>query len=471
MTVDPVAVAADDFRIEHDTMGEVRVAATALWRAQTQRAVENFPISGRGLDRAQIRALGLLKAACARVNAQLGVITEEQATAIADAADAVAAGEHDDQFPIDVFQTGSGTSSNMNANEVIATLAGRAGVEVHPNDHVNASQSSNDTFPTATHLAATEAAVTDLVPALQHLHASLRAKQRAWATVVKSGRTHLMDAVPVTLGQEFGGYARQVEAGVERVQATLPRLGELAIGGTAVGTGLNAPEGFGTAVVTALREATGLDVLREAVDHMEAQASRDALVEASGALRTIAVSLTKICNDLRWMGSGPRTGLGELRLPDLQPGSSIMPGKVNPVIPEATLQVCSQVIGNDAAIAWAGASGSFELNVQIPVMARNLLESIRLLANASRLLADRCIDGTEAEVEHLRELAESSPSIVTPLNSVIGYEEAASVAKQALKERKTIRQVVMERGLVPDKLSEDELDRRLDVLAMAHVRE
>ena len=471
MTVDPIAVAADDFRIEHDTMGEVRVPATALWRAQTQRAVENFPISGRGLDRAQIRALGLLKAACARVNAQLGVITDEQAAAIAAAADAVAAGEHDDQFPIDVFQTGSGTSSNMNANEVIATLAGRAGVEVHPNDHVNASQSSNDTFPTATHLAATEAAVTELVPALQHLHTSLRAKQRAWATVVKSGRTHLMDAVPVTLGQEFGGYARQVEAGVERVQATLPRLGELAIGGTAVGTGLNAPEGFGAAVVAALRESTGLDVLREAVDHMEAQASRDALVEASGALRTIAVSLTKICNDLRWMGSGPRTGLGELRLPDLQPGSSIMPGKVNPVIPEATLQVCSQVVGNDAAIAWAGASGSFELNVQIPVMARNLLESIRLLANASRLLADRCIDGTEAEVEHLRELAESSPSIVTPLNSIIGYEEAASVAKQALKERKTIRQVVMERGLVPDKLSEDELDRRLDVLAMAHVRE
>ncbi|UZJ24043.1 class II fumarate hydratase [Rhodococcus antarcticus] len=471
MTVDPKDVAADEFRIEHDTMGEVRVPAAALWRAQTQRAVENFPISGRGLDRAQIRALGLLKAACARVNAQLGVITDEQAAAIAAAADSIAAGEHDDQFPIDVFQTGSGTSSNMNANEVIATLAGRAGVDVHPNDHVNASQSSNDTFPTATHLAATEAAATELVPALEHLHASLAAKAREWATVVKSGRTHLMDAVPVTLGQEFGGYARQVEAGVERVQATLPRLGELAIGGTAVGTGLNAPEGFGSAVVQALREATGLSVLREAVDHMEAQASRDALVEASGALRTIAVSLTKICNDLRWMGSGPRTGLGELRLPDLQPGSSIMPGKVNPVIPEATLQVCSQVIGNDAAIAWAGASGSFELNVQIPVMARNLLESIRLLANASRLLADRCIDGTEAEVEHCRELAESSPSIVTPLNSAIGYEEAASVAKQALKERKTIRQVVVERGLVPDKLSEAELDRRLDVLAMAHVRE
>jgi len=460
-----------DFRIERDTMGEVRVPAAALWRAQTQRAVENFPISGRGLDRAQIRALGLLKAACARVNAQLGVIADDQAAAIAAAADQIAAGRHDDQFPIDVFQTGSGTSSNMNANEVIATLAAKAGVDVHPNDHVNASQSSNDTFPTATHLAATEAAVTELVPALEHLHAALVAKQLQWATVVKSGRTHLMDAVPVTLGQEFGGYARQVAAGVERVQATLPRLGELAIGGTAVGTGLNAPQGFGAAVVAALREATGLGVLSEAVDHMEAQASRDALIEVSGALRTIAVSLTKICNDLRWMGSGPRTGLGELRLPDLQPGSSIMPGKVNPVIPEATLQVCSQVVGNDAAIAWAGASGSFELNVQIPVMARNLLESIRLLTNASRLLADRCIDGAEADAEHCRELAESSPSIVTPLNSAIGYEEAAAVAKQALTERKTIRQVVLERGLVPDRLSEDELDRRLDVLAMAQVRE
>ncbi len=459
-----------EFRIEHDTMGEVRVPAAALWRAQTQRAVENFPVSGRGLDRAQIRALGLLKAACARVNAQLGVISDEHAAAIAAAADAIAAGEHDDQFPIDVFQTGSGTSSNMNANEVIATLAGRSGVQVHPNDHVNASQSSNDTFPTATHLAATEAAATELVPALEHLHASLVAKQREWATVVKSGRTHLMDAVPVTLGQEFGGYARQVALGVERVQATLPHLGELAIGGTAVGTGLNAPDGFGSAVVSALREATGLEVLTEAVDHMEAQASRDGLVEASGALRTIAVSLTKICNDLRWMGSGPLTGLGELALPDLQPGSSIMPGKVNPVIPEAVLQVCSQVVGNDAAIAWAGASGSFELNVQIPVMARNLLESIRLLTNASRLLADKCVDGLVADVEHCRDLAERSPSIVTPLNSAIGYEEAAKVAKQALADRSTIREVVIARGLVPDKLSEAELDARLDVLKMAQVR-
>ncbi len=460
-----------EYRIEHDTMGEVRVPVDALWRAQTQRAVENFPISGRGLERAQIRALGLLKGACARVNAQLGIITDEQAGAIAAAADEIAAGQHDDQFPIDVFQTGSGTSSNMNANEVIATLAGKAGVEVHPNDHVNASQSSNDTFPTATHLAATEATVTELIPALEHLHATLVGKQQQWRDVVKSGRTHLMDAVPITLGQEFGGYARQIALGIERVHAVLPHLGELAIGGTAVGTGLNAPDGFGAAVVSALRDATGVEVLTEAVDHVEAQSARDGLVEASGALRVLAVSLTKICNDLRWMGSGPRTGLGEIRLPDLQPGSSIMPGKVNPVIPEATLQVCSQVIGNDAAIAWAGASGSFELNVQIPVMARNLLESIRLLANACRLLADRCIEGTEADEEHCRELAESSPSIVTPLNSAIGYEEAAAVAKQALKERKTIREVVLERGHVPDRLSEEQLDAALDVLAMARVQD
>jgi len=296
-------------------------------------------------------------------------------------------------------------------------------------------------------------------------------KQQQWRDVVKSGRTHLMDAVPITLGQEFGGYARQIALGIERVHAVLPHLGELAIGGTAVGTGLNAPDGFGAAVVSALRDATGVEVLTEAVDHVEAQSARDGLVEASGALRVLAVSLTKICNDLRWMGSGPRTGLGEIRLPDLQPGSSIMPGKVNPVIPEATLQVCSQVIGNDAAIAWAGASGSFELNVQIPVMARNLLESIRLLANASRLLADRCIEGTEADEEHCRELAESSPSIVTPLNSAIGYEEAAKVAKQALKERKTIREVVLERGHVPDRLSEEQLDAALDVLAMARVQD
>ncbi|KQY38846.1 MULTISPECIES: class II fumarate hydratase [Nocardia] len=463
---------ADDdgqYRIEHDTMGEVRVPVDALWRAQTQRAVENFPISGRGLERAQIRALGLLKAACAQVNKDLGLLDPVKADAIIAAAGEIANGEHDDQFPIDVFQTGSGTSSNMNANEVIASIAARDGVAVHPNDDVNMSQSSNDTFPTATHLAATEAVITDLVPALDHLRLALLDKSQQWRTVVKSGRTHLMDAVPVTLGQEFGGYTRQIAAGIERAMATLPRLGELPIGGTAVGTGLNAPAGFGTKVVAELVRTTGIDALREANDHFEAQAARDGLVEASGALRTIAVSLTKIANDIRWMGSGPLTGLGELQLPDLQPGSSIMPGKVNPVLPEAVTQVAVQVVGNDAAIAFGGASGAFELNVYIPVMARNLLESIRLLANVSRLFADRCVSGLVANEEHLRTLAESSPSIVTPLNSAIGYEEAAAVAKEALREKKTIRQTVIDRGLVPDKLSLEELDRKLDVLAMADV--
>ncbi|MFI7526415.1 class II fumarate hydratase [Nocardia salmonicida] len=463
---------ADDdgqYRIEHDTMGEVRVPVDALWRAQTQRAVENFPISGRGLERAQIRALGLLKAACAQVNKDLGLLDSVKADAIIAAAGEIANGAHDDQFPIDVFQTGSGTSSNMNANEVIASIAARNGVTVHPNDDVNMSQSSNDTFPTATHLAATEAVITELVPALDHLRLALLDKSQQWRTVVKSGRTHLMDAVPVTLGQEFGGYTRQIAAGIERAMATLPRLGELPIGGTAVGTGLNAPTGFGTKVVAELVRTTGIDALREAHDHFEAQAARDGLVEASGALRTIAVSLTKIANDIRWMGSGPLTGLGELQLPDLQPGSSIMPGKVNPVLPEAVTQVAVQVVGNDAAIAFGGASGAFELNVYIPVMARNLLESIRLLANVSRLFADRCVSGLVANEEHLRTLAESSPSIVTPLNSAIGYEEAAAVAKEALREKKTIRQTVIDRGLVPDKLSLEELDRKLDVLAMADV--
>jgi fumarate hydratase, class II len=460
-----------EYRIEHDTMGEVRVPAKALWRAQTQRAVENFPISGRGLERAQIRALGLLKAACAQVNKDLGLLTPEKADAIIAAAAEIADGQHDDQFPIDVFQTGSGTSSNMNTNEVIASIVATATppVKVHPNDDVNMSQSSNDTFPTATHIAATEAAVRHLIPALEVLHDALATKAREWRTVVKSGRTHLMDAVPVTLGQEFSGYARQIEAGIERVRATLPRLGELAIGGTAVGTGLNAPEGFGAKVVEALVASTGLSELRTAANSFEAQAARDGLVEASGALRTIAVSLTKIANDIRWMGSGPLTGLAEIQLPDLQPGSSIMPGKVNPVLPEAVTQVAAQVIGNDAAIAWGGANGAFELNVYIPMMARNILESFRLLTNVSKLFAERCISGLCANVEHLRELAESSPSIVTPLNSVIGYEEAAAVAKQALKERKTIRQTVIDRGLIGDKLSIEELDRRLDVLAMAKV--
>ena len=460
-----------EYRIEHDTMGEVRVPKNALWRAQTQRAVENFPISFRPLERTQIRALGLLKGACAQVNKDLGLLDADKADAIIAAAAEIADGQHDDQFPIDVFQTGSGTSSNMNTNEGIASICAANGVTVHPNDHVNMSQSSNDTFPTATHIAATEAAVRHLIPALETLHESLTAKAGQWHTAVKSGRTHLMDAVPVTLGQEFGGYARQIQAGIERVRGCLPRLGELAIGGTAVGTGLNAPDGFGEKVVDVLKEQTGIAELRTAVDSFEAQAARDGLVEASGALKTIAVSLTKIANDIRWMGSGPLTGLGELQLPDLQPGSSIMPGKVNPVIPEAVTQVAAQVIGNDAAVTVGGLSGAFELNVYIPMMARNVLESFTLLSNVSKLFAAKCIDGLVANDERLRELAESSPSIVTPLNSAIGYEEAAKVAKEALKERKTIRQAVIDRGLIGDKLSEEELDKRLDVLAMAKVKD
>ncbi|GAB2813046.1 class II fumarate hydratase [Actinocorallia aurea] len=448
-------------------MGEVRVPADAKWRAQTQRAVENFPISGRRLSGPHIRALALIKSAAARANAELGVLPADLADAIAAAADEVAEGRWDAEFPVDVFQTGSGTSSNMNANEVIATLAEeRLGRPVHPNDHVNASQSSNDVFPSSLHLAATEAVVRDLVPALGHLADALAAKATEFADLVKSGRTHLMDATPVTLGQEFGGYAAQIRYGIERLEAALPRLGELALGGTAVGTGINTPEGFAPKVVALLAERTGLPV-REARNHFEAQSAQDSVVETSGALRTVAVSLNKIANDLRWMGSGPRAGLAEIRLPDLQPGSSIMPGKVNPVLPEAVTMVAAQVVGNDAAIAFGGAAGSFELNVQLPMLARNLLESISLLANVVRLFADRCVTGIEADVDRLAEYAEGSPSIVTPLNRHIGYEEAAKVAKQALAERKTIRQVVLERGYIEaGKLTLEELDTALDVLRM-----
>jgi fumarate hydratase class II len=455
------------YRIERDTMGEVRVPADALWRAQTQRAVENFPISGRGIDPTHIRALAQIKGAAAQVNAELGVLDADVAKAIATAAAHVADGGYDDQFPIDVFQTGSGTSSNMNTNEVIATLAARElGRPVHPNDHVNASQSSNDVFPSSIHLAATEAVVHTLIPALEHLGASLERKAGEWAEAVKSGRTHLMDATPVTLGQEFSGYAAQVRYGVERLQAVLPRLAELPLGGTAVGTGVNTPPGFAPAVIERLREATGLP-LTEARNHFEAQGARDALVEASGQLRTVAVGLYKIVNDIRWMGSGPRAGLRELRLPDLQPGSSIMPGKVNPVVPESVRQVVAQVIGNDAAVAFAGSQGDFELNVMLPVMARNVLESIRLLAAAGRMLADRTVDGLEADLEVTRGYAEGSPSIVTPLNRHLGYDEAAAIAKQALKENKTIRAVVIERGHVANgTLTEQQLDEALDVLRM-----
>ncbi|MGW4222407.1 class II fumarate hydratase [Streptomyces bauhiniae] len=457
----------DEYRTEHDSMGEVRVPAHAKWRAQTQRAVENFPVSGQRLERAHIEALARIKGAAAKVNADLGVLDRDVADAIQGAAAEVADGTWDEHFPVDVFQTGSGTSSNMNTNEVIATLAGeRLGRDVHPNDQVNASQSSNDVFPSSIHVAATAAVVHDLIPALEHLAAALTRKAEEFADVVKAGRTHLMDATPVTLGQEFGGYAAQVTYGVERLRSALPRLAELPLGGTAVGTGINTPPGFSAAVIEEVARATGLP-FTEARDHFEAQGARDGIVETSGQLRTIAVGLTKIANDLRWMSSGPRTGLAEIRLPDLQPGSSIMPGKVNPVVPEAVLMVAAQVIGNDATIATAGAAGNFELNVMLPVMAKNVLESVRLLANASRLLADRTIDGITADRERAREYAESSPSVVTPLNRYLGYEEAARIAKKSLAERKTIREVVLEDGYVErGDLTLEQLDEALDVLRM-----
>ena len=448
-------------------MGDVRVPRDAKWRAQTQRAVENFPVSGLTIDRDLIGAIASIKGAAATVNAELGVVADDIAKAIHEAATEVARGDWDAHFPIDVFQTGSGTSSNMNTNEVLATLASeRLGSPVHPNDHVNASQSSNDTFPSAIHIAATRSIIVNLIPALRHLEASLSRKAEEFADVVKSGRTHLMDATPVTLGQEFGGYAASIRFGIERLEGALPRIGELPLGGTAVGTGINTPPGFAAKVISALAASMQLP-LSEARNHFEAQGSRDALVEASGVLRVIAVSLYKVANDLRWMSSGPRTGLAEIHLPDLQPGSSIMPGKVNPVIPEAVCQVVAQVVGNDTAIAFGGAAGNLELNVMLPVIARNLLESIRLLANISRLLADRCIDGIEADADRCRFFAESSPSIVTPLNKYIGYEAAAKVAKLALAQNKTIRQVVIESGYVADgKLTEQQLDEALDVLAM-----
>jgi len=455
-----------NYRTEHDSMGEVQVPVDALWRAQTQRAVENFPISGTVLEPAHIKALAQVKSAAAKVNAELGVLDQEKADAIRSAAAEVVAGDHDDQFPIDVFQTGSGTSSNMNMNEVLATLATRGGVDVHPNDHVNASQSSNDTFPTSIHVAATSATTQHLLPALDHLASTLEAKAAEFKEVVKAGRTHLMDATPVMLGQELGGYAAAVRIGVERLQATLPRVAELPLGGTAVGTGINTPEGFSAQVIAELSDATGLP-FTEARNHFEAQGARDALVELSGQLKTVAVGITKLCNDLRWMSSGPRTGLAEINLPDLQPGSSIMPGKVNPVLPEATLMVCAQVIGNDTTITVAGGSGNFELNVMMPVLARNLLESIRLLSTSSRLLADRCVDGITPNVERMRTYAESSPSVVTPLNRFIGYENAAKVVKKSLAEEKTIREVVIEMGFVGNgDLTEQQLDDALDVARM-----
>jgi fumarate hydratase class II len=429
--------------------------------------VENFPISGTTLERAHIAALAQIKKSAALANASLGVLDKNIADAIAWAADEVIAGKHDGEFPVDIFQTGSGTSSNMNMNEVLATLAtNKLGSKVHPNDHVNASQSSNDVFPTSVHVAVTAALIHDLLPSLDHLAKALEVKAKDWAAVVKAGRTHLMDATPVTLGQEFGGYAAQIRYGIERVNAALPRVAEVPLGGTAVGTGINTPKGFPQEVIRLLAKETKLPIT-EARDHFEAQGARDSLVEASGALRTLVVGVTKIANDLRWMGSGPNAGIGEISIPDLQPGSSIMPGKVNPVIPEAVMMVVARVIGNDATVAWAGASGNFELNVAIPVMGNALLESIRLLSNSLRLLADKTVTGLEANVERARALAESSPSIVTPLNKYIGYEAAAKIAKQAVAKAITIREATIELGYVDgEKLTMEQLDKALDVLSM-----
>ncbi len=452
----------DRTRLEHDAMGEVEVPAEVLWQAQTQRAIANFPISGAPLDAGLVHALGALKAAAARANAQLGRVDPEVAAAIAAAADEVADGRHDAHFPIDVFQTGSGTSSNMNANEVVASLASATlGRRVHPNDDVNSGQSSNDVFPTAIHVAAAAAVVHDLMPALGHLAAALRAKAAETAEVVKAGRTHLMDATPVTLGQELGGYATALDKGVERLAGCLPRVAEVPLGGTATGTGLNCPPGFVDLILTELSSRLSVR-FTEATDHFEAQGARDGLVELSGVLKVIAVSLYKMANDLRWMGSGPRCGLAEIHLPDLQPGSSIMPGKVNPVLPEAVCQVVAQVIGSDAAVTFAGAAGNFELNVMLPVLARNVLEPIRLLANVSRLLADRCVDGIVADAERCRTYAEASSAVVTSLAPHVGYEVAAALVKESLATGRTVRQLVLDQQLVPP----ERVDEALDVLRL-----
>jgi fumarate hydratase class II len=429
-----------------------------LWGGETRKAVDNFPVSGEPIPIHVARWLGRIKAAAARVNAELGLLDAAKAERIAAAADRIGAGELDDQFPIDVFQTGSGTSSNMNANEVIAALAGD---DVHVNDDVNMGQSSNDVFPSAVHLAALDRIVHDLLPALDRLAASLEAKAREFDDVVKSGRTHWMDAVPVTLGQEFGGYAAQVREGKARVEGTLERLGKIPLGGTAVGTGLNTHPQFAERVRGLLAADSGLEISAPA-DPFESQAARDGLVEASGALKVVAVSLTKIANDLRFLGSGPRAGLSEIFLPELQKGSSIMPGKVNPVIPEVVTQVAAQVIGNDQAIAIGGMQGHFELNVFVPLMARNLLDSIKLLSAAARLLADRCVDGIEANREQCERYAELTLSAATALNPYIGYDRAAEIVKKASASGRSLREVAREEGV-----DEAILDAALDYRAMA----
>ncbi|MCY3579997.1 MAG: class II fumarate hydratase [bacterium] len=455
------------FRIEKDSMGEVRVPATALYGASTRRAVENFPISDRRFGRWFIWALGLIKGGAAQVAGSQGFLPEDVAEAIAAAAEEVREGRLDDHFVLDIFQTGSGTSTNTNANEVIANratqlLGGQIGDGlVHPNDQVNFGQSSNDVIPTATHVAAVAALVNDLLPALNDLAQAFGDLADRFSEVVKSGRTHLMDATPVTLGQEFSAYAQQMHKGVGRIQAVLPDLSELALGGTAVGTGINAPPGFAAQVIEVMSDKAGLP-FTEAANHFEAQAAKDAVVMASGALKTVAVSLFKITNDLRWLASGPRAGLGEIRLPALQPGSSIMPGKVNPVMPEMVMQVAAQVIGNDAALTWGGANGNFQLNVMMPLIAHNLLESIGLLANAAAVLRERCIAGIKADTDRIRSLVEDNLVVVTALNPRIGYDQGARVAKQAYATGQTIRQVVLELGL----MEADELDQVLDLKKM-----
>ena len=455
-------------RVERDTMGEVSVPADALWGAQTQRAVDNLPFGSGPVPPALLHALGMVKAAAAHANTDLAVLDHGRGEAIARAADEVAAGLHDQQFPVDVFQTGSGTSTNMNANEVIAHLAAqRLGLSVHPNDHVNASQSSNDVFPSALHVAAALGVTQQLVPALWHLHSTLERLAQTHHDTVKAGRTHLMDAAPVTFGQELRGYAAQVARGVERLESTLPRLLELPLGGTAVGTGLNAPAGFAESAVQRLADETGL-AFRRARDPFESQSARDAVVELSGQLRVVALSLLKICTDLRWMGSGPRTGLAEITLPELQPGSSIMPGKVNPVVPEAVAQACMQVVGNDTAIAFAATASSFELNTAMPLIARNLCESVALLSTGSRLLADRAVDGLQADVERMRRNAQASPAVAASLNLAFGYDTASRVVHHSLRTGSTVRESVVALGLVADgSITEDQLDAALDVDRLA----
>jgi fumarate hydratase class II len=453
----------EDYRIEKDSMGEMRVPASAYYGAQTQRAVLNFPISGLRFPRPFIRALGLIKKAAAETNLELGLLEESLAKAIMQAADEVIEGRLDDQFVLDVFQTGSGTSTNMNTNEVIANRAAelkgahRGSKEVHPNDHVNRGQSSNDVIPTAIHVSALEEIVKRLIPALQRLHGALQEKAEEFDGIVKIGRTHLMDAVPIRLGQEFSGYASQIEHGIRRLQGVQPHLSELALGGTAVGTGLNCPAGFPEKVIEKLSSWTGVE-FRAAENRFEALAARDATVEASGALKTVAVSLMKIANDLRWLGSGPRCGIGEILLPPTQPGSSIMPGKVNPVIPEAVAMVAAQVIGNDATITIGGMSGNFELNVMKPVIAYNLLQSIDLLANASLVLTDRCIRGLEANRQRAQEMVEKSLAMVTSLAPKIGYDRAAEIAKEAYRTGRTVRELCLEKQVLPP----EELEKVLD---------